>query len=132
MKKIFKLILLVILSINLYNCTSTKEKDIFTERLTENKKQLIVNYDKKNISNVKIGGRRLESGVPYYLDEGKYFISYTNNVIISGTIGISRGGRMRNRDSSHEDAIHVVLDRDKVVDIKGHRYEINVVGEKSF
>ena len=133
MKKILKIILLMIISIGFYSCSSVSERDISTVRLTESKKRLVVNYDSKNISNVRIGGTRLESGVPYYLDAGNYFISYTNNLIISGTIEYSRNGRgMRNNDINNEDAIRVVLDADKVVDIKGHKYEINVMAGKSF
>lgn len=132
MKKIVKFIVLLIVSLSFYNCSSVSEKDISTVRTNSTKKQLIVNYNSTNISNVRIGGRRIESGVPYYLDQGKYFISYTNNIMLSGTISYNRNGRMRNTDNSNEDAIHVILDKDKTVDIEGHRYEINITAGKSF
>ena len=132
MKKIFKFIILLMISFGFYSCSSVSEKDVSTVRTSSAKKQLIVNYNSSNISNVRIGGIRIESGVPYYLDQGKYFISYTNNVILSGTIGYNRNGRMRNNDASNEDAIYIILDKDKTVDIEGHKYEINITAGKSF
>ncbi|MGF6905546.1 hypothetical protein [Fusobacterium sp. PH5-44] len=132
MKKIFRYVILLIISLGFYSCSSVSEKNISTVRTNNSKRQLIVNYNSANISDVRIGGKRIESGVPYYLDQGKYFISYTNKVIISGTIGYNRNGRMRNSDTNNEDAIHVILDKDKTVDIEGHRYEINVTAGKSF
>jgi hypothetical protein len=127
-KKIFKIGIIIIIFTLLTNISFGKPK-ISTERENQVQKQLIVNYDANRVIGVRIGRQKIISGVPYYLTPGRYFIEYSNKVLISASFeyGSGRRGRTwRNNDDDNDEAEPIDIREDMEIEITGNKYQIKV------
>ncbi|MDR3259559.1 MAG: hypothetical protein LBT51_08135 [Fusobacteriaceae bacterium] len=128
-KKILK-IGIIIMIFTLLTSVSFGKPKISIERENQGQKQLVVHYDENRVIGVRIGRQRITSGVPYYLTPGKYFIEYTNKVLISASFeyGYGRKGRTwrNNDDHDNDEAEPIEIKEDMEIEITGNKYQIKV------
>lgn len=134
MKKI-KYLLCVLAAIFFTGCTaldtllpqtSTEEISLVKE---EGRHLFMVNYDEKAVDNMYLANVKIQSGVPYYVKEGKYWFRYDDVARYRISLMFSGGGSEdtdfdRPEDRSYQFVKRITMDEDKVINIVGKRCKV--------
>lgn len=132
MKKIKGIWLInLLIIILLTSCASIKSSKEVSLTKSEGRKQLIVNYNRNQVRSVRIKNVILDSGVPYYLEPGKYRMTYQETPMISGAFDFSyrdRDDRDSGRSFSERPMLNsqiINLQEDTVIDLEGKNFGIS-------
>lgn len=128
--KIVRLIISIIL-LFITSCSSIRSSEEISLKKTENSKILRINYDKRRYSSVKLDNIVIDSGQTYYIQKGKYILSYSEEGIINGYVGVSwkgskKGSSNRERRVIKKKVIEIIEDME--INLKNHDIQVNFSG----
>lgn len=137
MKK-FKYLFCILISLFFIGCTAldsllpkTSTEEISLVKSEKNKHLFMVNYEKQYTKNVYLANVKIEPGVPYYIQEGKYWFRYDNiekyriSIMMSGSGGSDEDEFDPPEDRSYQFVKRITMDEDKVINIEGRRCKLN-------
>ncbi len=97
-----------------------------------------VNYNKQYTKNVYLDNVKIEPGVSYFVQEGKYWFRFDNiekyriSMMFSGSRGIDENDFDPPEDRSYQFVKRVTVNEDKIIDIEGRKCKINFQVGKGF
>lgn len=125
MKIIFSFFLIFLCS-----CSSIRYNENISLQKIEGRKKVVVNYDSSRYRVVKLDSIIIDSGKTYYVKEGRYLLSYTEDTFISGYFGYShkdRNDSLSDRKYISRKSLSIVDDME--INLKNHNVQINVIGK---
>lgn len=145
MKKI-KYLFLALISLIFVSCSAldallpqTSTEEISLVNTGENRYKFVVNYNPKKVKNVFLSNVEIQSGVPYYVKEGKYWFRYDDidKYRITLALSGSRGGGEDDdfdapEDRSYQFVKRIWMNEDKVLNIEGKNSRVRFVVGKGF
>lgn len=112
-------------------CTSIKSSEEISLVEVEGRNRVVVNYDRGRYNTVKLDNIVIDSGRVYYVESGKYVLSYTEEAFINGYIDFS--WKRSKRKSSEDDRKFptrkaIEIKEDMEINLENHIVQINFSG----
>lgn len=128
--RIVRLIISIFL-ISIIGCTSIRSSEEISLEKTENSKLVKINYDNNRYNSVKLDNIIIDSGRNYYIQEGKYVLSYIEETTLNGYVGFSwRKSKEGSSDKDRKIPIRKVVNikEDMEINLENHSVQINFLG----
>ncbi|WP_300359555.1 hypothetical protein [Fusobacterium sp.] len=143
--KNLKFLFCVLISVFFIGCSAldsllpkTSTEEISLVNKGEGRYIFKVNYDKQYTKNVYLDNVKIEPGVPYFVQEGKYWFRFDNiekyriSMMFSGSRGVDKDDFDPPQDRSYQFVKRVTVNEDKIIDIQGRKCKINFQVGKGF